>query len=81
MPRTLPQASASQPRAALAGVSQLADLTLAAPSATFIALAANGLMLCLVAMMCQPLVLAHADGFTVVGANLSHATRRASTLT
>eukprot|EP00965_Chrysotila_dentata_P084878 2801546-Pleurochrysis_carterae.AAC.1 len=31
-------------------------------------------------MMCQPLVLAHADGFTVVGANLSHATRRASTL-
>eukprot|EP00965_Chrysotila_dentata_P031066 1035123-Pleurochrysis_carterae.AAC.1 len=31
--------------------------------------------------MCQPLVLAHVNGFTVVGANLSYAgARRSSTL-
>eukprot|EP00965_Chrysotila_dentata_P095984 3171599-Pleurochrysis_carterae.AAC.1 len=60
----MPSAAPRQPRAAIAGVNQLTDLTLAAPMVTFLNLAANGLMLCMVAMMCQPLVLAHVNGFT-----------------
>eukprot|EP00965_Chrysotila_dentata_P002595 84798-Pleurochrysis_carterae.AAC.1 len=41
---------------------------------------AQGLMLCMVAVMCQPLVLAHANGFDVLGADLSGVYPRSSVL-
>eukprot|EP00965_Chrysotila_dentata_P030715 1022945-Pleurochrysis_carterae.AAC.2 len=52
----------------------------AVPLASFISLISSGVLLCVVAIRTQPLVLAHADGFIVIGANLSAPHPRACAL-
>eukprot|EP00965_Chrysotila_dentata_P212328 6186966-Pleurochrysis_carterae.AAC.4 len=50
------------------------------PVSSFISLLTDGVMLCVVAVLAQPLVYAHANGYSIIGANLGVSHSRSSSL-